>query len=196
MDELLAMFLEGQRQFGARVEAVSDDQWEAPTPDTEWSVADLVNHLIDEQRWVGPLLHGLDLDSAGKVVEGTRSLPVHGGVGANLAQEWSEAATSAADAVVEPGVLDREVTLSRGQTPAREYLAEMIFDLTVHSWDLGKAIGYPADLPQELVRFGYDMFSRYGDMSATGMFGKPVAVADDAPILDKLVALTGRDPAS
>ncbi len=195
MDELLAMFLEGQRQFGVRVEVVTDAQWDGPTPDTEWSVADLVNHLIEEQRWVGPLLHGLDLDSAGKIVEGSRSLPVHGGVGANLAQEWSEAATSAADAVVEPGVLDREVELSRGRTPAREYLAEMVFDLTVHSWDLGKAIGYPSELPQELVRFTYDMIQRFGDMSGTGMFGEPVAVADDAPMLDKLLARTGRDPA-
>lgn len=196
MDEILAMFLEGQRQFGARVAAVTDDQWDGPTPDTEWSVADLVNHLVDEHRWVGPLLHGLDLDSAGKVVEGTRSLPVHGGVGANLAQEWEEAATSAADAAVEPGALDREVALSRGQTPAREYLGEMIFDLTVHSWDLGRATGYPDDLPQELVRFTYDAVQRFGDMSATGMFGAPVTVPDDAPMLDRLVALTGRDPAS
>ena len=38
-------------------------------PDTEWKVADLVEHLIEEHRWAAPLMHGQDLESAAKVVE-------------------------------------------------------------------------------------------------------------------------------
>src|SRR5664279_5509116 len=143
MDDLLAIFLSAQREFGARVRAVADDQWAAPTPDTEWTVADLVEHLIDENRWAAPLLHGQDLESAAKVVDGFRSLPVDGGVGSNLAQEWDEAAIWSADAFTAPGALDRHVELSRGTTPVRRYLEEMIFDLTIHAWDLAQAIGYP-----------------------------------------------------
>lgn len=194
MDKLLEMFLAGQHEFGARVHAVAEDQWDAPTPDTEWSVADLVNHLVDEHRWVPPLLRGLDLDAAGKVVEGARSLPVDGGVGANLAELWNEAAAGSADAVTAPDTLDREVELSRGGTPVRTYLGEMVFDLAVHSWDLGKAIGYDALLPRELVEFVLAGFEGAGDLSASGLFARPVDVGADAPPQDQLTAATGRDP--
>jgi hypothetical protein len=32
------------------------------------------------------------------------------------------------------------------------------------------------------------------DMRAAGMFGQPVAVAEDAPMADRLAALAGRTP--
>jgi uncharacterized protein (TIGR03086 family) len=194
MDDLVSLFLSGQREFGARVHAVREDQWGAATPDTDWSVADLVGHLVDEHRWVAPLLHGLDLESARKVVEGTRRLPVDGGVGANLAESWDEAATSSADAVAEPDALERTVELSRGDTAARRYVSEMIFDLVVHSWDLGRAVGHAASMPDDLVSYVYDQVRDMGDLSASGLFGAPVEVPDDAPTIDKLVAATGRDP--
>jgi uncharacterized protein (TIGR03086 family) len=194
MDDELGTFLTAQRAFGDRVHAVREDQWQAPTPDTEWTVADLVAHLVEEHRWMPPLLHGQDLETAGKVVAGARSLPVDGGVGANRAEEWDEAAVGSADAVSEDGALDRTVALSRGPTPARDYVAEMIFDLVVHAWDLGTAIGYPEPLPADVVEQVYEQVQQLGDLAATGMFEEPVSVPDDAPTIDKLVALTGRNP--
>ncbi len=194
MDDLIALFHTGQREFSARVHAVAEDQWTARTPDSEWSVADLVAHLVEEHRWAAPLVHGQDFESAAKVVEGARSLPVDGGVGANLAQEWDEAATGSAEAFTAPGALERDVELSRGATPVTTYLDELILDLTIHSWDLGQAIGYPEDLPDELVSAVYSRVSPAGDMSSSGLFDPPVDVPEDAPTIDKLVAVTGRKP--
>ncbi|PZS20839.1 MAG: TIGR03086 family protein [Pseudonocardiales bacterium] len=194
MDDVLARFGSAQREFGARVNAVAEDQWSARTPDTEWSVADLVEHLIEEHRWAAALVHGQDLESAGKVVEGSRSLPVDGGVGANLAQEWDEAAAASAEAFTAPGALDRDVELSRGATPVRRYAEEMVFDLTVHAWDLGQAIGYGDPLPDDLVSASYSEVAELGDMSGSGHFKPPVDVPGDASTLDKLVAATGRHP--
>jgi uncharacterized protein (TIGR03086 family) len=193
MDQLLEMFLTASREFGTRVHAVRDDQWSAPTPDTEWSVGDLVGHLVDEHRWAPPLFHGLDLDSARKVVEGTRDLPVDGGVGANLAEAWDEAAAASADAVTDADALERTVELSRGPTPARDYLNEMTFDLTVHAWDLAKAIGYEQALPEDLVAYVYEQV-KDSDFSGSNLFQPAVDVPDDAPLIDKLVARTGRTP--
>ena len=68
------------------------------------------------------------------------------------------------------------------------------FDLTVHAWDLGTAIGYAEPLPDELVGYVYERVSGHGDLSGSGLFGKPVDVPDDAPTIDKLVAATGRRP--
>lgn len=194
MDDHLDKFLAAQREFGDRVHAVTEDQWRASTPAREWTVADLVAHLVDEHRWAAPLLHGQDLATAGKIVEGTRSLPVDGGIGANLAEEWDEAAVGSADAFSADGALNRTVELSRGPTPARTYIEEMIIDLVVHGWDLGTAIGYPGELSAELVDAVYDAVKGL-DLSSFGdMFAPPVEVSDDASTLDKLIAATGRDP--
>ena len=195
-DDLVAMFLSAQRAFGERVQAINDDQWHAPTPDTEWDVAALVGHLIEENQWAPPLIHGLDLESAGKVVEGSRKLPVDGGVGANLIEVWDEASLAAADAFGEEGALGRSVALSRGATPAVEYIGEMIFDHLVHAWDLGTAIGHQGTpLPDDVVAAVYEMAKPMAPMlAASGMFAAPVEVPDDASTLDKLIGLTGRNP--
>jgi uncharacterized protein (TIGR03086 family) len=195
MADLLSLFLSAQRTFGDRVHAVRDDQWRLPTPDTEWNVADLVEHLIDENRWAPPLVHGLDLDAAAKVVAGSRKLPVDGGVGANLAEEWDEAAIGASDAFTEDGALERTVQLSRGPTPVRTYISEMIFDHLVHAWDLGKAIGYDKPLPGDVVEAVYPMVREMKtELGASGLFAPAVDVPEDVSILDRLIALTGRDP--
>jgi uncharacterized protein (TIGR03086 family) len=194
--DALATFLAAQREFGDRVHAITEDQWQVSTPDDEWTVADLVDHLADEHRWAGPLLHGHDLDAAATIVKGMRSYPVDGGVGANLAEQWNEAAASSADAFSADGALERTVELSRGTTPARNYIGEMIFDLVVHSWDLGVAIGYSESVPADLAEAVYSRARHLGDLSASGLFAKPVDVPEDAPTIDKLVALTGRDPGS
>jgi uncharacterized protein (TIGR03086 family) len=195
MDEPLNAFLAAQRVFTDVVHAVGEDDWHAPTPDTEWDVATLLGHLVEEHRYAAPLLHGQDLDSARMVVEGSRKLPVDGGVGANLAEEWDEAAVESSDAFSADGALDREVALSRGSTPARQYIAEMTFDLVVHGWDLARAIGRDVEFPPEVVEHVLEQAKEFGDLSGSGMFDKPVDVPDDAPALDRLIGLTGRDPA-
>lgn len=191
----LETFLAAQREFGARVNAVTEQQWHASTPCPEWDVAQLVGHLIEEHRWAPPLLHGSDLKTADAIVRGSRSLPVDGGVGANLAEEWDEAAVGSADAFSSDGALDRTVALSRGETPVRDYITEMTLDLVVHGWDLAQAIGYDGAFPDEVVQPVYEAARGMGDLASSGMFSGPVNVPDDAPVMDKLVALTGRTPA-
>ena len=38
--------------FTARLDAVADDQWDNPTPCTDWSVRELVDHVITIQRQI------------------------------------------------------------------------------------------------------------------------------------------------
>lgn len=187
----LVVFLAAQQAFTDRVHAVDGRQWQAGTPDEQWDVADLVAHLVHEHLWAPPLLHGLELEAAAGAVDDARAAS---GDGADLSKAWDEAAAGSADAFAEAGALDRTVHLTRGATSARRYLEEMVFDLVVHSWDLGTAIGYAEPLPKGIVEPVYAQAKDFGDLSASGMFDAPVPVPDDASTLDKLVALTGRDP--
>jgi uncharacterized protein (TIGR03086 family) len=186
---LLSLFDTSVAQFSTQVAAVGSGDWDKPTPDTEWSVTDLVQHLIDEHRWMPPLIGGHDLETAQKIVESQAATS-----SGDHAADWQAACTASLQAVGEPGALERTVSLSRGPTPANEYLVEMIFDATIHAWDLGTALGTNPQLPDELVAFLFPVFQSMGDMSSTGMFKAPVPVPDDAPEADKLLAATGRNP--
>ena len=93
-DDLIATFCAAQAAFGERVHAVAPVQWQLDTPDAQWTVADLVGHLVDEHRWAAPLLVGLDMDAAGTAVAG---LGPTGGDGAALARAWDRAAATSSE---------------------------------------------------------------------------------------------------
>jgi len=57
-------------EFGARVRAVADDQWELATPCADWNVRQLVNHLVYENRWTVPLMAGGTIAEVGDRYEG------------------------------------------------------------------------------------------------------------------------------
>jgi uncharacterized protein (TIGR03086 family) len=190
-DDLITTFLTAQAAFTERVHAVAADQWQLGTPDAQWTVADLAGHLIDEHRWAAPLLAGLDMDAARAVVAG---LGPAGGDGAALVRAWDQAAATSAEAFRADGALTGPVAITRGSVPAVEYLEEMVLDLIVHAWDLGAATGYPGPLPADAVAAIYPLAQAIVDRTPAGMFGAPVDVGADAPVIDRLVALTGRRP--
>jgi uncharacterized protein (TIGR03086 family) len=191
--ELIGTFLVAQKAFGERVHAVGPDQWLLATPDSEWSVSDLIRHLVDEHRWAAPLLAGLDLTAAAAAVA---ELGPAGPDGAALVRDWDRAAAASAQAFRADGALRGAVAITRGTVPAEEYLEEMILDLVVHAWDLGVAIGYPVRLPADAVRAIYPLAQAIVDRTPRGMFAPPVQVRAGASPVDRLVALTGRQPAA
>jgi len=155
MDDLTETFLAAQAAFTARVHAVGDGQWQLGTPDAEWTVADLTGHLVEEHRWAGPLLDGLEMMAAGAAVAARWKPP--GRDGTSLVPAWDEAAARSAAAFRAGGALSGSVQITRGWVPAVEYLEEMTLDLVVHAWDLGIAIGYPEPLPAAAVTAIYPL---------------------------------------
>lgn len=188
MTDLVALFQAGCAAFGARVHRVGAEQWSAGTPCTEWSVTDLVDHLIDEHLWAPPLLSGHRLETAQAIVESEKHI-----LEGSRSAAWDAASLASARAFAEEGVLDRAVSLSRGSTPASEYISEMIFDLAVHSWDLGRAIGMDEALPAELVAFSLPLAESFSG-AASPWFAPPQPAPQDASDEERLIALTGRRP--
>nr|WP_119590575.1 TIGR03086 family metal-binding protein [Streptomyces scabiei] len=186
---LLARHTQAQDLFGARVHAVRDDQWGADTPCAEWSVRDLVNHLVSEQLWVPCLVRdGCMIEEVGDTFGGDL-------LGTDPAASWDTAAHSAREAFAAPGALDRTVHLSYGDTPAVAYCGQMVADIVVHAWDLSRAIGADERLPGELVRFAVDEIAPYaGDLEKSGLFAAPVAPPARADAQTRLLCLLGRRP--
>jgi uncharacterized protein (TIGR03086 family) len=170
------------QEFAARIAAV--ENWDAPTPDTEWTVRDLVAHVVEEQQWVPHLLAGRSLEQARASIDKLRD---------DLAGEWalySLAATSAWQSTPR----DARVQLSYDTVTADDYLREQVADVTIHAWDLARAVGADESLDDELVRAVWSVFEPQKDtLEASGLFASPVPVADDASLQSRLLAITGRD---
>lgn len=186
---LLTRLGEALGLFGVRVHAVRDDQWEAGTPCTEWTVRDLVNHLVSEQLWVPPLVRdGCMIEEVGDTFDGDM-------LGSDPAASWDTAARAARDAFTAPGALHRTVHLSYGDTPVANYCGQMIADLVVHSWDLSRAIGAEERLPDRLLQFAVREVTPYAaELAKSGMFSEPVEPPPGADVQTKLLCLLGRQP--
>ncbi|MDB1089286.1 TIGR03086 family metal-binding protein [Streptomyces sp. ACA25] len=181
-------FDQARQEFGRRVHQVRHDQWQAPTPCSDWSVRDLVNHLVGEQLWAPWLLRGATLEEVGDRFDGDV-------LGGDPVRAWDQAARESWAAFHAPDALDRPVQTGAGPTPGDEYARQMTLDLTVHAWDLARAIGADEQLDGNLVSAVHDYAATHlSSWQQSGLFAAPVQVPDDAGPQDRLLALLGRTP--
>ncbi|WP_410627380.1 TIGR03086 family metal-binding protein [Amycolatopsis sp. cmx-8-4] len=186
--DLLEAHGQAIRAFGDAVHAAGDDGWGRRTPCTEWTVRDLVNHLVAEQLWAPSLLAGATLDDVGDRFDGDV-------LGEDPAEAWDAAAEGAREAFLDDGVLERTVHLSYGLVPAREYGWQMTIDAAVHSWDLATALGLPSPVTEPLAERLIDVVRPWVDeWQGLGLFDPPVAVHRGAGSTARLVGLLGRRP--
>jgi uncharacterized protein (TIGR03086 family) len=185
--ELLELFQRAQNQFTDRVDAVAPDQWDDESL-PGWTVADLVAHLINEQLWVAPLLAGEPYD----LIDGRFPDDTDGLLGDDPVTGWETAADGALSAFAEDDALMRTVHLSRGPTPATDYIFEMTADLTVHAWDLAHATHGDIELDGELVTAALVYAERLPADGIPGILDAPLDVSPSAPPQVRLLARFGR----
>ena len=179
----LALQKRVHHEFEMRLAAVTD--WDAPTPDTGWTVRDLVAHVIEEQQWVPWLLAGKTVTKAQHHVEPLRE---------DLRAEWSLYSLAATTAWEQTST-EKSVHLSYDTVTMADYLREQVSDVAIHTWDLARAVGADEQLDTELVEAVWTVFEPQKDtLAASGLFAPPVPLPDDAPLQHRLLAVTGRDP--
>jgi uncharacterized protein (TIGR03086 family) len=173
-------------EFGARVRAVADDQWELPTPCSDWNVRQLVNHLVYENRWTVPLMNGRAIAEVGDRYEGDL-------LGDRPEQAWYESSAEAVQAVGADGALERIVDLSSGPTPATEYVSQLFADHLIHAWDLARAVGADERLDPELVDACAAWFASMEDLyRSIGAIGPRQDTPPGADAQTTLLAAFGR----
>ncbi|MGY1590779.1 TIGR03086 family metal-binding protein [Geodermatophilus sp. SYSU D00708] len=183
----LATALDGTGQL---VAAVTPDQWDAPTPCTDWTVRRLVNHLVGGNRLVVRVLRGEPLPPLDQL--GRRASVDQ--LGEDPAASHRDSADQLLAALREPGVLERAHTLPAGTLPGPALVRLRTVETLVHGWDLARATGRPAPFPDELAErelaFSRDLLGRLPE--GRQPFAPPRPVAEDAPAIDRLAALLGR----
>ncbi|SFL37062.1 TIGR03086 family protein [Geodermatophilus ruber] len=169
------------------VAGVRGDQLGNPTPMAGTPVAALLDHLV-----------GLTL--AFRLA--AEKTPVPGGPSASaehLSPEWRRLIPAQLDALVaawqRPSAWEGTAEAGGVTMPAPVAAAVALDEVLVHGWDLAVATGQPysADPASVEACLGFAAQVAAGPPQP-GLFGPPVPVPDDAPALDRLLGLTGRDP--
>jgi uncharacterized protein (TIGR03086 family) len=155
--------------FGAAVRSAAG-RWTAPSPCTEWDARGVLEHVIG--------FHDVLLL---RPLEAKPSRPKD-----DPERRWALTVEAIFEALARPGVLDEQ---------RLALLGVLSTDVVVHTWDLAKATGADVVLDERLCRIGLERASANKErLEASGMFGPPVAVAEDALVADRLVGALGRDP--
>jgi uncharacterized protein (TIGR03086 family) len=159
------------------VAALAPDDLGKATPCAEWNVETLVTHFVNAVAMFPAMLAGEKPDIASGIA-GDIAAAFDGAVRTNLAA-WRE-----------PGAAEHETTL----LPGMRLIDLNLCDAVVHTWDLATAIGVTAQFDPDAVAYVYDRWSKAPlDVSRQyKAFGPEVAVAADAPVLDRLLGLLGR----
>ncbi|GAA2276064.1 TIGR03086 family metal-binding protein [Nonomuraea roseoviolacea subsp. roseoviolacea] len=123
-----------------------------------------------------------------------------------LGEDWRERVPARLEELArawrEPSAWTGATEVGGGTMPGEIAGAAALDEVVVHGWDLAVATGcpYPAGDPalEEAVRVAHAWVTTVvaqAPEGSPGLFGPPVPVPGDAPLLDRLVGLTGRDPA-
>jgi uncharacterized protein (TIGR03086 family) len=178
------------------VDQIRDDQWAMVMPPSFAIAADspitlrevITSHAYDD-AWVPDMLTGRTMDETGKdTFQGDL-------LGDDPKGNFTRIVAAASTAVRELDDLERVVHCSFGDYTAREYLWQINSVRGLRAHDIADVIGVDSTLPDELVQGLWDELAPVADeWRSYGVFGPKVEVPDDAPLQDRLLGLTGRQP--
>ncbi len=172
-----------QRAVGSLVSEVSD--WDAATPCPGLTTRDMVAHLIGGDVMIADLLRDRPFDPS------TLGTPSPDG--------YRAAAAELAGALAEPGALEKTIMAPIGPASGGQMMIMRTIEHVVHGWDVATAQGLPTDeldaVAAPLIPITEVLLVQLGDaVGARLPFADPVVVPDDAPPLDRLVGMLGRNP--
>jgi uncharacterized protein (TIGR03086 family) len=182
------------RRMADLVTSVADDQLGAPTPCAAYSLGDLVDHV-----------GGLSLAFTGAATKSTGAAPGQGpsGDASRLGTAWRTRIprdlAGLAAAWHDPAAWTGMTQAGGVELPGAVAGAVALDELVLHGWDIARATGQayePDQASLEAVHGFLAQFAAPEQAAVRGnIFGPVVPVPDDAPLLDRVLGLAGRDPA-
>ena len=172
-------------EFGRRLASVGAQAWASPTPCAEWDVRYLVAHVVGGNRFSALVLGGM---SAADAIDQVMSSPQ---LGRDALAAWATTCAAQASAFAEVLASQRRIDHPLGEISGSEFLRFRVFDVTLHSWDLARAIGASEHLDADLVEVVLDIVESGPPGMGFGIVPLGRAPAD-APSQVRLLDLTGR----
>jgi uncharacterized protein (TIGR03086 family) len=181
------------RRMATLVGGVSDGQLGGVTPCPAYTLGDLLDHVGGLAIAFTAAARKADLPGGSQGPSGDAS---------RLEQGWRDRVTRDLDALAsawaDPGAWTGTAVAGGVEMPAAVAALVALDELVVHGWDVARASGQHYDVDPaslEAVHGFVAQFSGPGqEESRAGLFGPVVPVPDDAPLLDRVLGMAGRDP--
>ncbi|MET7734419.1 TIGR03086 family metal-binding protein [Streptomyces sp. NPDC005402] len=180
-----------QTQVIARLaEAVTDDQLRNATPCPQYMVRNILGHLLH--------LSAAFRDAARKDLGATTDTPPTDSVpdiGPGWREELPKILDELAEAWRDPAAWTGMTRAGGVDLPAEIAAAVAVDELVVHGWDLARTTGRPYDPDPAALQASYGFLQASADdPSRDAIFGPIVPVPQGAPLLDRALGLSGRNP--
>jgi uncharacterized protein (TIGR03086 family) len=187
------------------IAGVRPDQFGSPSPCFEYDVKGLLAHL-------NFVLHRVAALGRGDEAFAPRSMTPGIDENKDWVADWRAAAVLVEEAWLDDARLTQTVVLPWATMTGAEVLAMYVSEITTHTWDVAKATGQDAAWDDDVCQLALDAMHRDLPMAdrtpmweefkanapANFQFDAPfanaVAVRSDAPLIEQLVAWTGRQP--
>jgi len=181
------------RRMAALVGGVSDGQLGGVTPCPAYTLGDLLDHVGGLAIAFTAAARKADLPGGSQGPSGDAS---------RLEEGWRDRVTRDLDALAAawagPGAWTGTAEAGGVEMPAEVAALVALDELVLHGWDVARASGQPYEVDPaslEAVHGFVAQFSGPGqEESRAGLFGPVVPVPDDAPLLDRVLGMAGRDP--
>jgi uncharacterized protein (TIGR03086 family) len=164
-----------------RIAAVPDEAWSSPTPCEQWTVRELVGHLLG--------VHGRFQELVG------RSLVDHPPVEEDPIGAWAAVRDQMQADLDDRGRVSEEYDGLLGRSTFGASVDGFVcFDLVVHGWDLARATGQDETIPSEDVGQIQAMVDKMGPMMLeNGVISRQLDPGPDATPQQRLLGALGRE---
>jgi uncharacterized protein (TIGR03086 family) len=174
--------------------AVSDDQLSARTPCKAYTVGDLLDHLM---RLTIAFRNAATKSTGVGTSQENRPGPEDPSA-ANLHPEWRRRLPWQLDELVaawrHPASWDGMTEVGGISLPSAMAGGFAFNELVLHGWDLARAVKLRFECDPAVAEASFRFTTEVIEQGFDGAYGPPIAAPDDAPTLDRLLCLAGRDP--
>ena len=164
------------------------DAPDAPTPCTDWDLRTLLNHTI---LWTSYSAERRAHSESVAEELMAKDFTAEPGYQADYAAQLGRAVQAWSD----PKAWEGDIGVMGDATPAADVAAMLIMEMVLHGWDVARATGQEytcgdavAEAVLQTVEAQAELFRKYQG------FKDIVPVPDGAPVFDRALSLSGRDP--
>ena len=181
------------RRLADLVTNVKDDALDRPTPCPAYALGDLIDH-------VGGL--ALAFAAAGRKERNAYTEMAGAGDASRLGDDWRERIprdlTALAQVWAEPAAWTGMTRIAGDDSPAAVVGLVLADELAVHGWDVARATGQAYACEPDILAAALRFLQMFASPDAPAgpevAFGPARILLEEAPLLDRVVGMAGRDP--